>query len=749
MNIFDKRPLSLILCIWLGGFVFFSTGTPTVRAVTLIISLIILVIYLLLRIRSVKKTILVASSIALLTSIIASQIVFGVIYNPTGSFSGENVVSGAVSDISYGTYSSSIVLKTKTVNDESYRNRLVLFRTSNERARDISIGDIITVTGVFYDFENTEEFDTRSYYFADSVCAEISDITGISIERCEKEPLSSKFATMREFLRRRIVMSSNSDSGNMAAALLFGERDALSNQTRLNFTRIGISHLLALSGLHLTILCIGLFALLNLFGINKKLRYAISILFVIFYIAFTGFSVSVLRAGIMLIVAYALFLIAKTHDSITSLSISVFIICVISPFSIYDVSLWLSAFATLGLLVLYEAMPKGEENLSVIKSIGKYLLYSILSSIFAITATMLISTFTFGTVSVIAPISNLVFSLLAEILMCLGSITLIIGKIIPIGKLMIPIADAMSRMASQLSKPRWVYVSTDYVFIQLLIIILTIAFVIFVVANIKRKRPYLLLLVSIFVATCLCAVVASEITYSDSDIIYASNNRTDMILIKSESEVCLINSAQFSKNSASNAKRLLQEENITYLDKYVVTSYTWSVSDDVCTILSSVKTDEVYLPTPRSNDEADICEILYTRVSEFDTRLVIYNNEDPINSGTYTIHRDYASLYGESNLCAIRIYDASRVYTYLSSGMTLCENYPVQNNITTSDVVIYGGYGTKIKDDFFINYFYEKNKKIILSTENIIFDSHYYSKYKENGCEIYTHPYKISILLDN
>ena len=88
MNIFDKRPLSLILCIWLGGFVFFSAGTSTVRAITLIISLIILVIYLLFRIRSVKKTILLASSIALLTSIITSQIVFGVIYNPTGSFSG-------------------------------------------------------------------------------------------------------------------------------------------------------------------------------------------------------------------------------------------------------------------------------------------------------------------------------------------------------------------------------------------------------------------------------------------------------------------------------------------------------------------------------------------------------------------------------------------------------------------------------------------------------------------------------------
>ena len=748
MNIFDKRPLSLILCIWLGGFVFFSTGTPLIRAITLIASVALIAVYLLLLIRNIRKHIILASSIALLLSVIASQVVFGVIYNPTDRFNGENNITGSVTEISRSTYSASVILKTQSVGDEKYQNRRVLLRLSSNEAKSISIGDTLTVSGVFRDFENDGDFDAKSYYFSDSVCAEISDVTNIEIEPSSKETLSSWLAHAREYLRRRAVMFSNSESGSMVAALLFGERNALSEQTRLNFTRIGISHLLALSGLHLAIICIGLSKLLSLLRINKKLRYAISIVFVLAYMTFTGLSVSVVRAGIMLIVAEALFLISKTHDSVTSLVLSVFIICIVSPFSIYDVSLWLSAFATLGLLALYDTIAQERTDENITYAIGKYLLFSILSSIFAILATILISTLTFNTISVIAPLSTLIFSLLAEIVMWLGGITLIIGGILPIGKLLIPTVEVMSTLAEHFARPRWIYVSTDYGLIKALVLIITVLFVIFVVTNTKRKRQYIILLVALFIGTSIFAVIKSEINYSKTDVIYSSANQSDILLIKSNSEVCLINSSNFGKNSATKAKRILSDERITEIDKYVVTGYTWNLSDDICSLLSSVKTKNVFLPTPRSDDEADILEMLFARISEFDTSLIIYNNEDPIICGDFTIHRDYASLYGDKRLCAVRIYNTDTIYTYLSSGMTECADYPVSENISTSDVVLYGSYGQKCKESY-IDCFYAENKIIVLNTENIIFDENTYSMYKENGCEIYPHPSELSILIEN
>jgi hypothetical protein len=231
------------------------------------------------------------------------------------------------------------------------------------------------------------------------------------------------------------------------------------------------------------------------------------------------------------------------------------------------------------------------------------LVYSILSSVFAITATMLLSTLTFNTISVIAPISNLVMSFFAEIVMLLGGATLIIGGIIPIGKLLIPIVEIMNTLAELLSEPRWVYASTDYTVIKIMILLITVAFAIFAIANIKRKRQYLLILTSFFVAICIATVIANEISYSKADIIYSSTDRSDAVLIKSENEVCLINSSQFNKNSAKKSCGLLQDERITKLDKYLVTAYTRSLADDICEVLSTVSIEEIYVPAPRSDDE--------------------------------------------------------------------------------------------------------------------------------------------------
>ena len=750
MNIFDKRPLSLILCIWLGGFVFFSTESELARIATLLSAAVLLTIYTVSAIRKHPKRIMLASAIALMLSVIASYVTFGLFYNPTARFEEGSEISATVVDISKGQYSASLILKTDSVNERSYKGRRVLLRLSNTEARDISVGDFITVKGTFADFESTESFDTKSYYFSDSICAEISDIENYTVSEGDSIPLSQQFKNMREYIRRHAIMMSNESAGNLTSALLFGERDSLSPQTRLDFTRIGISHLLALSGLHLAVLCLGITKLLSLIGIGKRTRYVVSILFVIIYMAFTGFSSSVVRAGLMLIISYTLFLFAKAHDSITSLVSAVFIICIISPFSIYDTSLWLSAFATLGIIIFAEAFPSDKSDESMLRAVGNYLMYALLSSVFAITATLFISGFTFNTISLLSPLSTLIFSLLTEVIMYLGSIMLIVGKFIPIGKLLIPIAEFTTNLASRLAQPRWVQVSVDYDFIKILIIIFTIAFFLFVILDIKQKRKYISAIVILFIFTNVAALIKNEMTYAESDIIYSSQNRSDTILIKSNSEICLVNYAQFSKSSATKAINLLRDEHINTLNGYIVTGYTRSLPDDICALLASINTRKVFVPNPRSDEEADILEMIFAQVSKFKTELVIFNIEDAVECGDYSIYRDYASLYGDPSHCALRIYSDTHTYTFLSSGMTeATTDYPVNDNIKSSDVVIFGKYGAPLSEEGFIDKFYTRNKTIILNTDNLLFNGNTYLEYKENGCEIFSHPSKISILIEN
>ena len=119
--------------------------------------------------------------------------------------------------------------------------------------------------------------------------------------------ISVFFDNLRERLSRCVTLFSDSESGALVSALLLGERDLLPDKLRLDFKRIGISHILALSGLHLAILSLGVGKLLSLLKVKKKARLVIIILFILIYMALTGFSVSVCRAGIMIIVSTCFF----------------------------------------------------------------------------------------------------------------------------------------------------------------------------------------------------------------------------------------------------------------------------------------------------------------------------------------------------------------------------------------------------------------------------------------------------------
>ena len=209
----------------------------------------------------------------------------------------------------------------------------------------------------------------------------------------------------------RLINLSNKESGGLLAALLLGERDCLPIGTKVDFARIGISHVLALSGMHLAILVIGLSKLLAFFGVGKKTRTLISIIFTLFYMTLTGFSVSVTRAGVMLICSSLLFLLSRTKDSMTSLFIAVTLIVISSPYSIYDTSLWLSAFATLGIVVFSEI----QNGRVFIHPSVNWIITSLLSTFFALGATFVFTSLKFNGISMLAPIATLIFSIIIEI----------------------------------------------------------------------------------------------------------------------------------------------------------------------------------------------------------------------------------------------------------------------------------------------------------------------------------------------
>ncbi len=143
-----------------------------------------------------------------------------------------------------------------------------------------------------------------------------------------------------------------SENGGIANAMVIGDRQGITNATMEIFNYAGTSHLLVVSGMHLSIWGFGVIKLLQKHSATRNHSAVISMAVLLLYSALTGFSVSVVRSMVMvgaLIISKAL---KRDADSLNSVGLGCAVILVANPFSAYSVSLWFTVLSTVGILVL-------------------------------------------------------------------------------------------------------------------------------------------------------------------------------------------------------------------------------------------------------------------------------------------------------------------------------------------------------------------------------------------------------------
>lgn len=223
----------------------------------------------------------------------------------------------------------------------------------------------------------------------------------------------------------------------IAAAMLTGYKEELDPDTKASFSRVGAMHILAVSGLHVGII----YLLVNymLFFLNKSisgklLRLLITLLFLWFYVVFTGMSPSVLRAGIM----FSLISIGQTlsykPNIYNTIFLSAFILLIANPGNLFNVGFQLSYLAVLGIVFFYPAM-KNWINSSYWIIIKAWDLVCV--SLAAQIATTPISLYHFGQFPTSFLITNLVVVPLAGIIIYTGIAAVIFTELQLIGSFFI------------------------------------------------------------------------------------------------------------------------------------------------------------------------------------------------------------------------------------------------------------------------------------------------------------------------
>ena len=252
----------------------------------------------------------------------------------------------------------------------------------------------------------------------------------------EDKPISYYFVKFREEMNEVITSSLPDEEGGLVSAMVTSDRSLVKETGVYDlFTRTGVTHYIAISGLHMSILgAMALYLLRKLKFLPHFLPYLLASVFVLLYMAVLGFAPSATRSGIMLIVFYLARAMGRKSDSLNSLGLALFLIAVPNPFAASSVSLQLSAAATLAMLTLAPKVSAFFLHLHPV--FRKYWFFrwaldllgmSIGVTVFLMPLTLLY----FGNVSFISPLATLVLSPLMPVMIVGGFFTALVGMALP------------------------------------------------------------------------------------------------------------------------------------------------------------------------------------------------------------------------------------------------------------------------------------------------------------------------------
>lgn len=168
----------------------------------------------------------------------------------------------------------------------------------------------------------------------------------------EKHNSVRSFAfSVRKQMKQVLERSLDENGAALSEAVLLGDKQALPAKIRQAFNETGLSYLIVVSGMHLALVTMLLRLLLRKLNAKPWISFAIIAVFMLCFMAITGFTPSVMRAGIMLLIVYFGKMFYRDADGINSLGIAALALTVFNPYSVGNIGILLSFVATFGILL--------------------------------------------------------------------------------------------------------------------------------------------------------------------------------------------------------------------------------------------------------------------------------------------------------------------------------------------------------------------------------------------------------------
>jgi competence protein ComEC len=425
--------------------------------------------------------------------------------------------------------------------------------------------------------------------------------SNVVIERFWKTPWRDYPAVWRQELKQIIDRTFPEDTASFAKALLLGYRTDIDYETNTAFKVSGISHIIAVSGLHVSIL----FGVIHFISGRRRIFTAVfGIPVVLIFAAVTGFTPSITRAAVMQIMMVLAMLCQREYDPPTSLSFSALVMLIVNPMVIASVSFQLSFACMSGIFTFGESIRnwiKDDKRLGFLR--GKMIdgiISSISISVSSCVFTTPLMAIYFGTVSLVSILANL---------LTLWVITYIFYGIMAVCVLDVLGSTWVAWLAQLITWPiryvlaasKWlssfplaaVYTKSVYIVIWLVLV-----YGMLVLYLAMKKKPALLFGSLAAVTLCLSLGLSwSEPLEGECRMTMLDVGQGQAILLQSEGKTFLVDcGGDYDEDAADITAETLLSQGISRLNGIILTHYDRDHAGAIPYLLTRIDTDALFLP---------------------------------------------------------------------------------------------------------------------------------------------------------
>lgn len=275
----------------------------------------------------------------------------------------------------------------------------------------------------------------------------MGNMTDISVKNGEEERVLKGIENIKKYITSTLFSNLGYREASTLTALIHGDNSYMTDEFNTLVKYAGVSHVMVVSGMHLTIIVAFFLSVSRKFFYNRYFKALIIFLTVVFMTSLCGFSKSILRAGVTYILSAFSIILNRGNNSENTLGTAVLLISIQNPFTVFNIGFQLSVLSTFGILVVAAPIIEVIKYNKIFKtSFGFWFASSVIISLSALILTLPVTIYVFGYVSTVALITNILIGEAVTVALSVSVLGLILNLILPLpSKAVFAIAGAVTR----------------------------------------------------------------------------------------------------------------------------------------------------------------------------------------------------------------------------------------------------------------------------------------------------------------